>query len=263
MISQRTRLSLVQLLALQDEAAVAILLAKYGADMRYRGSFFAEGLREAEQALPPEQALSLAAEAVATRSALRQPISPKPPFDERFADFERCLLLDGYAVVDCTLRRTDPSLDSAPPVEDDLIAALQASAAPSRAEIVQKIQDSALAFRNAPPDYNAALTNARVALETMARDVAADLLTPAEAAPYEPAKWGSVLAFLKARGEITLEEERGLAGVYGFVSLGAHRSVGVSEEQMTRLGRTLALNMCWFLLHNRLARRAPGTGAAP
>jgi hypothetical protein len=263
MISQRTRLSLVQLLSLQEEAAVATLLAKYGADMPYRGSFFAEGLREVVQALPAEQALALAAEAVATRNAMRQPISPKGPFDERFADFERCLLLDGYAVMDRALRRTDPSLDSAPPVEDDLIAALLASSAPSRAEIVQKVQDSALAFRNAPPDYNAALTNARVALETMARDAAAGLLAPGEAAPYEPSKWGSVLAFLKARGEITPEEERGLAGVYGFVSLGAHRSVGVSEEQMTRLGRTLALNMCWFLLHNRLARGAQGTGGVP
>jgi hypothetical protein len=118
MISQRTRLSLVQLLAEQDQGAVATLLAKYGADMPYRGSFFAEGLRQAVQEMPGEQALSLAAEAVATRSALRQPITPKPRFDERFADFKRCLLLDGYAVVDRTLRRTDPSLDSAPPVED-------------------------------------------------------------------------------------------------------------------------------------------------
>lgn len=25
---------------------------------------------------------------------------------------------------------------------------------------------------------------------------------------------------------------------------------------MTRLGRTLALNMCWFLLQNRIARAA-------
>ena len=257
MISQRTRLSLVQLLAEQDQGAVATLLAKYGADMPYRGSFFAEGLRQAVQEMPGEQALSLAAEGVATRSALRHPITPKIRFDERFADFERCLLLDGYAVVDRALRRTDPSLAGAPPVEDDLIAALLASTAPSRAQIVQKVQDSAQAFCNAPPDHNAALTNARVALETLARDVAADLVAPGEAVPYDPAKWGSVLTFLKLRGEISQEEEKGLAGVYTFVSPGAHRSVGVSEDQMTRLGRTLALNMCWFLLHNHLARGGP------
>jgi hypothetical protein len=75
--------------------------------------------------------------------------------------------------------------------------------------------------------------------------------------------WGSVLTFLKTRGEISQEEEVGLAGVYRFISPGAHRSVGVSEEQMARLGRTFALNMCWFLLHNHLARGAQGTGGAP
>ena len=84
-------------------------------------------------------------------------------------------------------------------------------------------------------------------------------LTNAYIAPYDPAKWGSVLSFLKTRGEISQDEEVGLAGVYRFLSPGAHRPVGVSEEQLTRLGRTFALNMCWFLLHNHLAR----SGAAP
>lgn len=265
MISQRTRLSLVQLLAQQAEAPVATLLDKYGVDLQYRGSYFADGLREAVQALPADQALALAAEAVATRGAMRQPISPKGPFDERFADFERCLLLDGYAATNGALRRTDPSLAGAPPVEDDLIAALHASAAPSRDDIVRKVQDSAQAFRATPPDYNAALTNARVALETMARDIAVALLQPGEAATYDSSKRGSILTFLKTRSEISQEEEVGLAGVYRFISPGAHRLVGVPEEQMTRLGRTFALNMCWFLLHNWLARQgsAPTAGTKP
>ena len=55
-------------------------------------------------------------------------------------------------------------------------------------------------------------------------------------------------------GEITVEEEKGLAGVFGFLSPGAHRPVGIPEDQMTRLGRSFALNMCWFLLKNHLAR---------
>lgn len=232
MIGIRTRLSLAQLLALQDQGEVATLLEKHDVHMPYRGSFFADGLREALQGADGDRALAIAAEAVATRSALRHPVSPKVRFDERFTDFERCLQLDGYAIGDGgQLRRTDPSLTGAPPVEDDLVAALLTSAAPSRLEIVRKIQDSAQAFRAATSDFNAALTNARVALETMARDVAADLLTAGEAVPYNPARWGEVLAFLKTRGEITQEEERGLAGVYGFVSPGAHRSVGISEDR--------------------------------
>jgi hypothetical protein len=49
-------------------------------------------------------------------------------------------------------------------------------------------------------------------------------------------------------GIITQEQERGLTGVYGFVSPGAHRPIGISEEQMTWLGRSLAMSMSWFLL---------------
>jgi len=31
--------------------------------------------------------------------------------------------------------------------------------------------------------------------------------------------------------------------------------VGIPEDQMTRLGRSFALNMCWFLLKNHLASK--------
>lgn len=75
-------------------------------------------------------------------------------------------------------------------------------------------------------------------------------------ASYNPAKWGEVIGFLRSSGEITLEEEKGLAGVFGFLSPGAHRPVGIPENQMARLGRSFALNMCWFLLQNRIARRS-------
>lgn len=95
-----------------------------------------------------------------------------------------------------------------------------------------------------------------MALETIAGDVAADIASRTSGdLPYDPIKWGDVLRFLRTSGEITVEEEVGLAGVFGFLSLGAHRPVGMPEDQMTRLGRSFALNMCWFLLKNRLARR--------
>jgi hypothetical protein len=249
-------MSLVQLLAQQDEAAVDTLLMKFGSSVQYRGSFFHEGLRQAVQALSAEQALAVLADVVAARNDLRHGVSPKTRFDERFLDLERCAMLDGYEVRDRALVRADPSLADAPPIEDDLLAALAASQAPSREDIIRKIQDSAQAFRAVPPDYNASLTNARIAMETLARDIAADLASSAQPLSYEPSKWGSVIAHIRRSGAITDEEERGLAGVYGFVSPGAHRFVSVSEEHMTRLGRSLALNMCWFLLHNHLGRVA-------
>ena len=153
--------------------------------------------------------------------------------------------------------QADPSIADAAPVEDDLITALRGFGTPQRDAIIDKINDSAEAFRASPPDYNAALTNARVALEALAVDVAAEVVHQQQTtASYNPAKWGEVIGFLRNSGEITVEEEKGLAGVFGFLSPGAHRPIGIPENQMARLGRSFALNMCWFLLQNRLAHRS-------
>jgi hypothetical protein len=193
------------------------------------------------------------AEIAATQRDLRTRVNPKYRFDERLHDLAQCLLLDGYKLQDAKLVQIDPSIADAAPFEDELIAELQRSGAPHSQDIILKIQDSAQSFRSVPPDYNAALVNARIAMETLAADIAADVAACKRiSATYNPSKWGEVLAFLRASGELTLEEEKGLAGVFGFLSPGAHRPVGIPEDQMTRLGRSFALNMCWFLLKNHL-----------
>ena len=142
---------------------------------------------------------------------------------------------------------TDPSISDAPPLEDDLLEALKVSGLPGSDEIVKKINDSSESFRLLPPNYNACLNDIRVALETLARSIATTRHLDG-APPYDPNKWGSVINFLKQTEFITQEEDRGLAGVYGFVSPGSHKPLGISEEQMARLGRSLALGMCWFLI---------------
>jgi hypothetical protein len=76
---------------------------------------------------------------------------------------------------------------------------------------------------------------------------------PLLSGPVDSTKWGAMIMHLRMCGLITLEEERGLAGVYTFVSPGSHRPIGLSEEQMARLGRSLAMSMCWFLLKRQLA----------
>ena len=181
-------------------------------------------------------------EVVATTGDLRARVNPKYRFDERMHDLAQCLLLDGYIIQEKKLVQTDPSIADAAPLEDDLVTALQNSGAPRAQDIIAKINDSAEAFRATPPDYNASLVNARVALETLAVDVAAHVAS----------------RYLQSSGrssaDIKVEEEKGLAGVFGFLSPGAHRPVGIPEDQMTRLGRSFALNMCWFLLKNHLAR---------
>lgn len=234
-----------------------MVLSKYGVQQLSfaKGQLLYE-LLEVVRTLDDLTLMHVLAEVVATQGDLRARVNPKYRFDERLHDLKQCLLLDGYSVQNQRLVLVDPSIDGAAPLEDELVIALHGSGAPRAAEVVAKIADSARAFRATPPDYNAALVNARVALETLASDVAGDIASTAAFAPtYNPAKWGEVLTYLRSSGEITLEEEKGLAGVFGFLSPGAHRAVGIPEDQMTRLGRSFALNMCWFLIKNRLSQK--------
>ncbi|MHA4867218.1 hypothetical protein ACXZ1M_05910 [Duganella sp. PWIR1] len=257
MISHRTQHSLAQFLSHQEAAVSVVLLGKYGAQhLNLHADMLLMDLIRTLRDLDNRTLLMVIQEIVATQGTLRTKVNPKYVFDERLYDLTQCLILDGYIIDGKRLITADPSIVDGQPVEDDLISALRTCGAPRREQIIAKINDSSAAFRSSPPDYNAALVNARVALETLAADVAQDVhaqLSSPEA--YNPAKWGEVVTFLRKAGEITQEEERGLAGVFGFLSPGAHRPVGISEAQMTRLGRSFALNMCWFLLQNRLAHR--------
>lgn len=234
-----------------------MLFGKYGVQhLSLSSGQLLYGLLNIVRSLDVRMLLLVLAELAATQGDLRARVSPKYRFDERLHDLKQCLALDGYVIQDAKLVRIDPSIEDAAPFEDELVVGLLNSGAPRATEIVAKIADSAQAYRAMPPDYNAALVNARVALETLAADVAGDVVSNMTPAPaYSPAKWGEILAVLRSSGEITLEEERGLAGVFGFLSPGAHRPIGIPEDQMTRLGRSFALNMCWFLLKNRMARK--------
>lgn len=256
MIGQRTRYSLAQFLELQEPMISIVLLGKYGVqDLSLPHGQLLYGLLNTLRDLDARTLMLALAEVVATTGDLRARVNPKYRFDERLHDLTQCLLLDGYIIKSKMLVQTDPSITDAAPLEDDLIYALQKSGAPRAQEIIAKINDSAGAFRSTPPDYNASLVNARVALETLAGDVAAHNASQQPTPPtYNPSKWGEVLVFLRSSGEITVEEEKGLAGVFGFLSPGAHRPMGIPEDQMTRLGRSFALNMCWFLLKNHLLR---------
>lgn len=253
MIGSRTLHSFAQFLELQPPQNTVVLFSKY--DVSHPSLHHDQllmGILNILRSLPPSTLMQIVAEVVATSGDLRNRVTPRYRFDERDQDLKQCLILDGYMIEEKRLRQTDPSLSDSP-VEDDLIEALKACGAPRRDDIIAKINDSAAAFRSTPPDYNAALTNARVALETLAGDVAVSVAGgPSAQGTYNPAKWGEVIAYLRNNDEITVEEERGLVGVFGFLSPGAHRPVGIPEDQMTRLGRSFALNMCWFLLKNHL-----------
>lgn len=248
MLSQRSLGSLAQFLELYDASFVLVLFSKHGLRLTVEGSALLLAVNSALQSQRESSAVAaMLEEMIRTRGDLRNRVTPRYRFDERFEDLTRCLLLDGYKAEGKTLVPLDPSIAETPPIEDDLVRALAAIDLDSNRAILQKLNDSAEAFRKTPPNYNACVNDARVALETLPRQVA-QRYPKEDQAPYDPAKWGSILNFLRSVEFLTLEEEQGLAGVYRFLSPGSHRPLGLSEAEMTRLGRALALSMCWFIV---------------
>jgi hypothetical protein len=71
---------------------------------------------------------------------------------------------------------------------------------------------------------------------------------PMHPGSFDPTKWGAVINYCRSSSFITEEEERGLVGVFGFVSPGSHRPLGFSEGEFARRGRSFVVGMCWFLV---------------
>lgn len=252
MIGTRTRYSLAQFLELHETAFVVIVMNKHGISTSIEDGRQLMDVVRSLRSANDEKILSLLDEIARTSGDLRARVNPKYRHDERFSDLCRCLQLDGYVLENKKVTPLDPSISDAPPLEDELIEALRASGLSDSDDVAKKINDSSESFRSSPPNYNACLNDIRVALETLARAIA--ITRQSSSSPsYDETKWGAVISFLGQVGFITREEEKGLAGVYGFVSPGSHRPLGISEEQMARLGRSLALGMCWFLVKNYLS----------
>jgi hypothetical protein len=86
-----------------------------------------------------------------------------------------------------------------------------------------------------------------VALQTLATAIA-----KARSARYpgnfDETKWGQAAVYLRKSGFIKQHEEGGLTGVFSFLSQGAHTPIGFTEEEFTRLGRSLTVSFCYFLV---------------
>lgn len=257
MVGSRSRASLAQFLELQQFQYCMVFLDKHGIYSSFGSANLLLGLHQSLGSVSHQQMLTLLEEIVRTENDLKSRVSPKYRFTERWEDLIKCLLLDGYLLAEKKLVLLDPSINDAIPMDDDLIAGLKASRPPRFEEIIRKINDSSNAFRAQPPNYNASLNDSRVALETLAVDIALDRCEsnryPGVTKP-DFSKWGAVINYLRQVDLITVEEEKGLVGVYGFVSPGSHRPIGVSDEHMARLGRSFAMNMSWFLLKRQMAR---------
>lgn len=256
MLSRRTKLAFAQFLSLQPPDVLRLLLNKYNFayyDDPSQGECLARVCLEGEST----RIHSMLDEVLRTGGDLRNNVNPRYRFDQRLGDLERCLELDGYRLNPVGSYDTyemvsiEPAIEGAVSAEDDLSLALGTSALEQAEEVRALLNHSADAFRRQPPDYNACLTNARIALQTLGTAVA-KARAGAGPFPFEDTKWGQVVAFLRRSELITEREEEGLTGVYSFISEGAHVFVGLDEQEMTRLGRSLAVSMCYFLLKRHL-----------
>ena len=244
MLSRRSRLSLCQLLFLQPRRDLGVLLRKHDIGGSFRTiNELSSTLSVAE----PVQLRRLLDELAKTQRVLMDLAPTKYQHRERWEDFTHCLLLDGYKVDNNRLLAIDPTIEGAEPLDDDLSTLLLDCDLPGADDVLELLENSMEAFRKSPPELNACLTDARVALQTTARAIAQERqrIHPKS---YDDSKWGEVLKYLRESGFISVDEEKGLAGVFRFASPGAHRSVGANEVEMARLGRSFIIGMLYFLV---------------
>jgi hypothetical protein len=253
MLSSRTLISLSQYLALQPEVTVNLVAQKCGAPAAWSGLRGPQPIYEYIRNLPPGTHREMLDEICRSTRMLRNDVSPKYLYDERWTDLARCLLLDGYQIhgdysTGYSLTALDPTIEAVRPVDDDLTTELLHSNLPAREDVVRLMKNSADDFCKQPQDFNGSLTSARVSLETLARNIAEVCWTKYPMVG-DPTKFGANIAYLRNQVNfLSQKEETGIAGVYAFVSPGAHIPIGLTEEEMVRLGRTMVAAMCYFLI---------------
>jgi hypothetical protein len=241
-VTKRTKLSLSQFLDLFGQDVVTVLLDKYDiSTWGFNQTEIAETLVEVDS----DSFGALVDELVRTSGDLRNRVSPRYRFDERWSDFEKCLLLDGFRLEEKEIIRVEPVIDAVEPLEDDLAKELEESGLALIEETRRHINLSAESFRKSTPDYNSCLSHARIALETIVRSLAKR--TGLETDQNSKA-WGKALSHIRSKGMITDKEESAVASTYTFISDGSHVPVGFTKEEFARFGRNLAMSVCYFII---------------
>ena len=259
-LTQRSKYSLCQFLTLFEYGKLVLLIEKYGLSTiqrRIRDQVCEVAVKNAVFQASDLQLENLVQELERTHDSMRSEVSPRYKFDERWEDFLLCLEIDGYIRErkeedgwlgegpTITLGKfvlAEPVIEGAAPVEDDLTREIRRSGLSENEEILRVLDNSAKSFRER--DFNGCLSNARVVLETLARSITRTRPQPEK---FNEEKWGRLVAHLRKSCFITEREEKGLAGVYTFISPGAHTPLGFSEKEFARLGRSLAVSFCFFL----------------
>jgi len=234
-LSKRTKISLAQLLDLFNCSLIGVLFEKYDINGDY------QNLEEIKDTLLNENISTLIYEIVEMKQSFRNHITPRHAFDERWADFEKCLLLDGYRVDDKKIISIEPRTEGVQPIEDDLTSEILKSSLLQKNEIIKLINESAEAFKRSPSDYNQCLSKVRISLETLVKNISL-VLTDIDST------WGSSLGALKKFGFIEQKEENALSSAYTYISNGSHIPIGFTEEEYARFSRNLTLSTCYYVI---------------
>jgi len=241
--SKRTKLSLAQLLNLQNYQTINLLLEKYSLPSTCMNiNDLKDILTNVNHDIFP-----IIHEVIATPKSLKDNVISKISFNERFDDLKKCLLLDGYKIEKNHLIRIEPIIDGIRPVEDDLISIIELTSLYQKKDIIKFINESADAFKQSPPDYNGCLSKIRLSLETIVRNIANEV-------DGNNDKWGTSLNKLVKNNFFEKKEEESIAATYTFISDGSHLPLGFTDEEYARFGRNLILSVCYYIIkkyHNQ------------
>jgi hypothetical protein len=242
-ISRRTKFSLTQLLSVLERPTAHVIFDKFGFDPQAVSSpiNISDEIMYADNQILSD----LIIEVIETKKTLRIGVSPRLKFDNQFSILEKSLLLDGYLIEEKSIKALDPNFMGFEPVEDALIKELDDSVLQNKAGVIQSVKASADDFIKAQPDYNGSLTNIRIALETLVREIA---LEKGFTATRPDKMWGASLGHLKTSGFIDQKDENALSSVFTFISNGSHVPLGFSQAEYVRLGRNMCTSMCYFVL---------------
>lgn len=252
-VSRQTRAAVVQVVrAITVPAARTLLYKHLAVELSPFDNSSHQYLSIVSQATDDEL-LALANELAVQRSSARADAPTKYVFDERIGDLERWLLHDGWIADSGALVRVTPSAEDVTGIRDKLTEDLVSSGLDGDGSIAKALEEASAAFVAAEPDFNAATTHVRIALETAARRAATQHATDHNLV-HGKDSWGAALALLKDSGVLGPDEEGMLARVYTFISPGAHVPKGVTDEEWARLARTFGLSSLYFLLRKYGAR---------
>lgn len=242
-VSKRTRLSLSQFLDLFGSDTSNLLLEKHNISSEddYENKV---SVKQSILQADSKSIASLLEEIAKTEGDLRNRVSPRYRFDERWDELKGCLLLDGFKVERKTINSVEPSIEGTGSIEDDLTKEIGLSHLPESEDIINHINYSAQAFLKTEPDYNGCLSHARIALETLVRGIAKD---KGFQLSDEKKAWGASLNHLKTISFINDKQEKTIQSIYTFVSDGSHVPLGFTEKEYTRFGRNLITSICYFI----------------